>query len=196
MALVLPNPKYYRINIPFNINTTIIFVTAIPEFVVLFFILKKSTMQKITPFLWFNNKAEEAMNFYVSIFKNSKIIRQKRMGDNGPLFTGTFEIDGQQFHVINGGPMFTFSEAISLFVNCETQQEVDELWEKLSEGGQKKQCAWLTDKYGISWQIVPKILGELLGDKDAKKVNRVVDAMLHMTKIDISKLVEAANKPD
>ena len=153
-------------------------------------------MQKITPFLWFNNQAEEAMDFYVSIFKNSKIVSQRRMGENGPLFTGTFELDGQQFHVINGGPMFTFSEAISLFVNCETQQEVDDLWEKLSEGGQKKQCAWLKDKYGISWQIVPKILGELLGDKDAKKAKRVMDAMMQMTKIDIDKLKEAANKPD
>ncbi len=153
-------------------------------------------MQKITPFLWFNNQADEAMDFYVSIFKNSKVISQKRMGENGPLFTGTFEIDGQQFHVLNGGPMFTFTEAISLFVNCETQQEVDDLWEKLSEGGKKSQCGWLKDKYGISWQIVPKILGELLGNKDAKKAKRVLDAMMQMGKIDIDKLKAAADKPE
>lgn len=153
-------------------------------------------MQKITPFLWFNNNAEEAMNFYISLFKNSKITNVVRCGDNGPgpkgsVMTATFELDGQQFMVINGGPHFTFSPAISLFVNCETQQEVDELWEKLSEGGEKQRCGWLKDKYDMSWQIIPAALGELMNDKDAEKSQRVMQAMLQMDKIDIAALKKA-----
>src|SRR5438874_12970103 len=129
-------------------------------------------MQKIRPFLWFDGKAEEAMNFYVSIFKNSKIVSIMRYGEAGPgpkgtVMACTFELEGQEFMALNGGPHFTFSPAISFFVNCETQQEVDQLWEKLSAGGQKQNCGWLTDKYGVSWQIVPTILGELLRDQDA-----------------------------
>src|SRR6266568_2030973 len=126
-------------------------------------------MQKITPFLWFDNQAEEAANFYVSIFKNSKILTVRRYGDSGPgpkgsVMTLTFEIEGQQFYALNGGPVFHFTEAISLFVNCETQQEVDELWKKLtSGGGQESQCGWLKDKYGLSWQIIPTALGKMLG---------------------------------
>ena len=153
-------------------------------------------MQKITPFLWFDNNAEEAMNFYVSVFKNSKIVSVTRYGEGGPgpkgtVMTGTFHLDGQDFMALNGGPHFKFTEAISLFVNCETQQEVDELWEKLSEGGAKSQCGWLKDKYGLSWQIVPKVLGELLNDKDPEKSKRVMEAMLQMTKLDIKTLKRA-----
>ena len=147
-------------------------------------------MQKITPFLWFDGKAEEAMNFYTSIFKNSKIVSVTRYGEAGPGPKGTvmtvkFELNGQEFVALNGGPQFTFTEAISFVVNCETQQEVDELWEKLSEGGNKSRCGWLKDKYGLSWQIVPTVLIEMLQDKDAKKSNSVMQAMLQMDKIDI-----------
>jgi len=150
-------------------------------------------MQKITPFLWFDNKAEEAMNFYTSIFKNSKIGSITRYGEEGPGLNGTvmiatFQLNGQEFMVLNGGPQFTFSQAISFFVNCETQAEVDELWEKLSEGGEKQQCGWLKDKFGLSWQIIPTALGELMGDKDAEKSRRVMNAMLQMGKIDIERL--------
>jgi predicted 3-demethylubiquinone-9 3-methyltransferase (glyoxalase superfamily) len=153
-------------------------------------------VQKITPFLWFNDKAEEAMNFYVSIFKNSKIVGVSRYGEGGPgpkgtVMTATFQLCGQQFIALNGGPAFTFSEAISFFVNCETQQEVDELWEKLSKGGEEGQCGWLKDKFGLSWQIVPSVLGELLQDKDAEKSKRVMKAMLQMNKIDIKALRQA-----
>jgi predicted 3-demethylubiquinone-9 3-methyltransferase (glyoxalase superfamily) len=153
-------------------------------------------MQKITPFLWFDGKAEEAMNFYTSIFKNSKILSVKRYGEEGPgpkgtVFTATFQLDGQDFFALNGGPEFHFTEAISFFVNCETQQEVDELWEKLSEGGEKSRCGWLKDKYGLSWQIIPSILGELMNDKDAEKAKRVIEAMLKMDKIDIQALKKA-----
>ena len=153
-------------------------------------------MQKITPFLWFDGKAEEAMNFYVSVFKNSKVVRVSRYGEAGPgpkgtVMSGTFELDGQQFYALNGGPQFTFTPAISLFVNCETQQEVDELWDKLSEGGKKERCGWLKDKYGLSWQIIPSALGKLLGDKDPAKANRVMMAMLQMDKIDIQRLQRA-----
>jgi predicted 3-demethylubiquinone-9 3-methyltransferase (glyoxalase superfamily) len=137
-------------------------------------------MQKITPFLWFNDNAEEAMKFYVSIFKNSKI-----------LSSTTLQLDGQEFFAFNGGPHFTFTPAISLFVNCETQQEVDELWEKLSEGGVKERCGWLKDKFGISWQIIPSILGKLMHDKDPEKSKRVRQAMLQMNKIDINGLKRA-----
>ena len=153
-------------------------------------------MQKITPFLWFNDNAEEAMNFYVSIFKNSKIGRVTRYGDAGPgpkgtVMSATFQLEGQEFFALNGGPQFKFTEAISFFVNCETQEEVDELWEKLSEGGRKNSCGWLKDKFGLSWQIIPTVLGQMLGDKDPAKSQRVMQAMLQMTKIDINGLKRA-----
>jgi predicted 3-demethylubiquinone-9 3-methyltransferase (glyoxalase superfamily) len=153
-------------------------------------------MQKITPFLWFDGRAEEAMNFYVSVFKNSKVVSVSRYGEGGPGPKGTamsvkFQLDGQEFFGLNGGPQFTFSPAISFFVNCETQQEVDELWEKLSEGGKKERCGWLKDKYGLSWQIIPSVLGKLLHDKDAEKARRVMKAMLQMDKIDIKRLQQA-----
>jgi predicted 3-demethylubiquinone-9 3-methyltransferase (glyoxalase superfamily) len=150
-------------------------------------------MPKITPFLWFNDQAEEAMNFYTAIFKNSKISSVSRYGDGGPgqpgsVMTATFELDGQEFMALNGGPLFAFTEAISFFVNCETQAEVDELWGKLTEGGEESQCGWLKDKFGLSWQIVPSVLGELLNDPDAQKAGRVMNAMLQMKKIDIAGL--------
>jgi predicted 3-demethylubiquinone-9 3-methyltransferase (glyoxalase superfamily) len=153
-------------------------------------------MQKITPFLWFDNQAEEAMNFYVSIFKNSKIVSVSRYGDAGPgpkgtVMTGTFELEGQRFIALNGGPLFKFTEAISLFVDCESQQEVDTLWAKLSAGGSESQCGWLKDKFGLSWQIVPSVLPKLLSDPDAAKANRVMQAMLQMKKIDIARLQQA-----
>jgi predicted 3-demethylubiquinone-9 3-methyltransferase (glyoxalase superfamily) len=153
-------------------------------------------MQKITPFLWFDDQAEEAMNFYVSIFKNSKVVSITRYGDEGPGLKGTvmvasFQLDGQEFLALNGGPQFTFSPAVSFVVNCETQSEVDEFWEKLSQGGEKNQCGWLQDKYGLSWQVVPTILSKLLQDKDAEKSGRVMKAMLQMTKIDINGLKQA-----
>jgi len=153
-------------------------------------------MQKITPFLWFDGKAEEAMNFYILIFKNSKILSVTRYGEAGPgpkgtVMTAKFELNGQEFVALNGGPQFTFTEAISFVVNCETQQEVDELWEKLSAGGQKSRCGWLKDKYGLSWQVVPTALVEMLQDKDAKKSNRVMQAMLQMNKIEIETLRRA-----
>ena len=156
-------------------------------------------MQKITPFLWFNDQAEEAMNFYTAIFKNSKIGSVSRYGEGGPgqpgsVMTATFELDGQEFMVLNGGPLFTFTEAISFFVSCETQAEVDELWEKLTEGGEESQCGWLKDKYGLSWQIVPAVLGELLNDPDAEKARRVMTAMLQMKKIDIAGLRAASEQ--
>jgi predicted 3-demethylubiquinone-9 3-methyltransferase (glyoxalase superfamily) len=137
-------------------------------------------MQKITPFLWFDGKAEEAMNFYVSIFKHSKILNANR-----------FQLDGQDFLALNGGPQFTFSPAVSFFVNCETQPEIDELWETLSEGGEKQRCGWLKDKYGLSWQVIPSVLGELLNDDDDEKSDRVMKAMLQMDKIDITGLQRA-----
>jgi predicted 3-demethylubiquinone-9 3-methyltransferase (glyoxalase superfamily) len=153
-------------------------------------------MQKITPFLWFDNNAEEAMNFYVSIFKNSKIVSVSRYGEGEPgpagsVMTGTFQLEGQEFMALNGGPHFKFTEAISLFVSCETQEEVDELWEKLSEGGQESRCGWLKDKFGLSWQIIPKALGMMLQDKDREKSKRVMNAMLQMDKIDIKRLKQA-----
>ena len=153
-------------------------------------------MQKITPFLWFDGKAEEAMNFYVSIFKNSKVMSVTRYGDAGPgpkgtVMSATFQLEGQDFFALNGGPQFTFTPAISLFVNCETQQEVDELWEKLSAGGRKDRCGWLQDKYGLSWQIIPTALGKLLHDKDPKKASSVMKAMLQMDRIDIQRLQQA-----
>jgi predicted 3-demethylubiquinone-9 3-methyltransferase (glyoxalase superfamily) len=153
-------------------------------------------MQKIVPFLWFDDKAEEAAKFYVSIFKNSKMGTVTRYGDSGPgpkgtVMSVTFQLDGQDFYALNGGPIFKFTEAISLFINCETQEEVDHLWEKLSDGGSKSQCGWLKDKYGVSWQVVPTVLGKLLGDKDTQKSKRVMQAMLQMTKLDIKKLEQA-----
>lgn len=153
-------------------------------------------MQKITPFLWFDGKAEEAMNFYVSVFKNSKVGRITRYGDSGPgpkgsVMSVTFTLGGQEFYALNGGPQFSFTPAISFFVNCETQQEVDQLWEKLSEGGKKERCGWLKDKYGLSWQIVPSVLGKLLQDKNAAKAQSVMKAMLQMDKMDIQHLQHA-----
>ena len=153
-------------------------------------------MQKITPFLWFDGKAEEAMNFYISIFRNSKVVSITRYGEGGPGPKGTvmsakFQLHGQEFMALNGGPLFTFSPAISFFVNCETQEEVDDLWEKLSEGGEKQRCGWLRDKYGVSWQIIPSVLGEMLSDTDPEKSKRVMHAMLQMNKIDIKGLKKA-----
>jgi predicted 3-demethylubiquinone-9 3-methyltransferase (glyoxalase superfamily) len=153
-------------------------------------------MQKITPFLWFDHEAEEAMHFYASIFKNSKINKVVRYGDAGPgpkgtVMTADFEIEGQTFTALNGGPLFKFNESVSFVVNCETQAEVNELWEKLSAGGKTSQCGWLKDKFGLSWQIVPTVLPELLSDPDPAKSQRVMRAMLQMTKIDIAKLKEA-----
>jgi predicted 3-demethylubiquinone-9 3-methyltransferase (glyoxalase superfamily) len=157
-------------------------------------------MQEITPFLWFDDKAEEAVNFYVSIFKNSRIGTITRYGEEGAKVSGrpkgtvmvvTFQLDGQEFMALNGGPHFKFSEATSFLVNCETQEEVDELWEKLSEGGEEGRCGWLKDKYGLSWQIVPTVLAKMLQDKDAEKSERVMNAMLKMDKIEIKTLKQA-----
>jgi len=148
-------------------------------------------MQKITPFLWFNDNLEEAINFYVSIFDNAKITNISRHGDK--VFSAVFELDGMEFFALNGGPAFKFTEAISLFVKCDTQEEIDEKWEKLTEGGEPSKCGWLKDKFGLSWQIVPPILNKLLNDKDPEKAQRVMQAMLQMTKIDIAKLKEAYN---
>jgi len=153
-------------------------------------------MQKIMPCLWFDDQAEEAVNFYTSIFKNSKVMEIARYGEEGPgekgkVMTMTFSLDGQEFMALNGGPVFTFSPAISFMVNCETQEEVDRLWKKLTEGGQEEQCGWLRDKYGVSWQIVPTVLGELMSDPDAEKVKRVTRAMLQMVKLDIEGLKRA-----
>jgi predicted 3-demethylubiquinone-9 3-methyltransferase (glyoxalase superfamily) len=153
-------------------------------------------VQKITPFLWYDGNAEEAVNFYVSIFKNSKVVSMARYGDAGPgpkgsVMTAAFQLDGQNFVALNGGPQYKFTPAISFVVSCETQEEVDELWEKLSAGGRKDRCAWLTDKFGVSWQIVPTILSKLLQDKDPEKARRVMQAMLQMDKIDIKRLQQA-----
>lgn len=147
-------------------------------------------MKKITPFLWFDDQAEEAMNFYVSIFKNSKVLNVSP-GPNGKAFTVSFELDGQVFTALNAGPEFKFTEAISFFVSCESQEEVDYYWEKLLAGGEESQCGWLKDKYGLSWQIVPTALGELLGDPDPVKSQRVMQAMLQMRKIEIAGLRQA-----
>ena len=158
-------------------------------------------MQKITPCLWFDNKAEEAVKFYASIFKNSKVIRIARYGEAGAKVSGrpkgsvmsaTFEIAGQEFMALNGGPHFKINEAISFIVNCETQKEIDEFWEKLSDGGEKGVCGWLKDKYGLSWQIIPAALMRLMSDPDKQKAGRVIEAMLAMDKIDVGKLEAAA----
>ncbi|NIX77725.1 VOC family protein [Microvirga terricola] len=153
-------------------------------------------MQKITPFLWFDTEAEEAMNFYVSVFKNAKAGKVTRYGDSGPgpagkVMTASFELNGVPFTALNGGPQFKFNEAISFVVHCQDQAEVDELWEKLSEGGEQRPCAWLKDKFGISWQIVPTVMIEMLSEPDPAKSKRVMEAMLQMTKIDIATLKRA-----
>jgi len=153
-------------------------------------------VQKITPFLWYDNNADEAVSLYISVFKNSKITDITRYGDAGPgpkgsVMTIAFQLEGQDFIALNGGPMFKFTEAISLSVDCKTQQEVDELWEKLSAGGQPGQCGWLKDKFGLSWQIVPSALVEMLQDPDAEKSNRVMQAMMQMRKIDVASLRRA-----
>lgn len=157
-------------------------------------------MQKITTFLWFNDNAEAAMNLYVSIFKNSKILQVNRYPEGGPVhpgevMTATFQLEGQEFMALNGGPHFKFTEAISLFVSCETQAEVDDLWAKLTaDGGEESQCGWLKDKFGLSWQIIPTALGELLGDPDPAKAQRAMQAMLQMKKIDIQALKDARDQ--
>ena len=153
-------------------------------------------MEKIATCLWFDNQAEEAMNFYTSIFKNSKIGKVARYGDSGPgpkgsVMTATFELEGRNFMALNGGPVFKFSPAISFVVNCGTQDEVDDYWNKLLEGGAPQQCGWLSDKFGVSWQIVPTILGELMADKDPAKASRVAQAMMKMIKLDIKALKQA-----
>jgi predicted 3-demethylubiquinone-9 3-methyltransferase (glyoxalase superfamily) len=153
--------------------------------------------QKITTFLWFDGNAEEAANHYTSIFEDSKILNVTRYGDAGPgpkgsVMTVTFQLEGQEFIALNGGPQFKFTEAISLFVNCETQKEVDELWSKLTAGGEESQCGWLKDKFGLSWQIVPKALFKLLQDPDPQKAKRVMEAMLQMRKIEVGLLEKAA----
>ena len=157
-------------------------------------------MRKITPCLWFDDKAEEAAKFYVSIFKNSKIGNITRYGEEGANVSGrpegtvmtvTFELDGQEFMALNGGPHFTFNEAVSFIVNCKSQEEIDELWEQLSESGEKGRCGWLKDKYGLSWQIVPTVVGEMMQDKDPEKTNRVMTSILQMDKIDIKRLQQA-----
>ena len=157
-------------------------------------------MQKITPFLWFDNNAEEAMNFYASVFKDSKIGKVTRYPDDfpgrgGTVLTGTIQIEGQEFVVLNGGPQFKFTEAISFVVNCENQEEVDYYWNKLTaDGGSEGDCSWLKDKFGLSWQIVPTILFKLLGDPDRAKAKRAMDAMMKMKKIDIETLKRAAQE--
>lgn len=157
-------------------------------------------MQKITPCLWFDHQAEEAVNFYVSIFKNTRIGNITHYGEEGAKVSGrpkgsvmtiTFQLDGQEFMALNGGPHFTFTEAVSFIINCESQEEIDELWEKLSEGGEKGQCGWLKDKYGLSWQIVPTVLSEMMQSHDYKKTERVMSALLHMKKLDIKRVQEA-----
>ena len=153
-------------------------------------------MQKITPFLWFDTQAEDAANFYVSIFKDSRILKVVRYGEAGPgprgtVMTVSFEINGQQFTALNGGPQFRFSEAISFVVSCETQAEIDALWAKLSAGGKEDRCGWLKDRYGLSWQLVPTVLPELLGDPDSARAQRAMQAMLQMRKLDIAALRRA-----
>ncbi len=148
-------------------------------------------MKKITPFLWFDNHAEQAMNFYVSVFKNSRVLGVTP-GPNGVAQSVTFELEGQEFMALNAGPQFKFNEAISFFVDCKTQEEVDELWAKLTaDGGEESMCGWLKDKYGLSWQIIPSVLGELLNDPDPARAQRVMQAMLQMQKIDIAGLRQA-----
>lgn len=152
--------------------------------------------KKITTFLTYDDRAEEAVEFYTSIFDDSRIVSATRYGAAGPgpegsLMSATFELAGQEFMALNGGPSFGFAQGISLFVDCETQEEVDELWERLSDGGEKGPCGWLTDRFGVSWQIIPRALGELLGDEDPEKAKRVMQAMLQMSKIEIEGLRQA-----
>lgn len=156
-------------------------------------------MSKITPFLWFNDTAEEAAHFYASVFSNSKILGMTRYGDAGPgpkgsVMTVNFELDGQPFAALNGGPQFPFTEAVSFVVNCDTQQDIDHYWDKLSAGGKEAQCGWLKDKYGLSWQVVPNALPHLLQQQDPKKSERVMQALLQMKKIDIARLQQAAGE--
>jgi predicted 3-demethylubiquinone-9 3-methyltransferase (glyoxalase superfamily) len=154
--------------------------------------MKEAAMtHSITPFLWFNDNAEEATQFYVSVFKDSEILGVNRMGDQGQVVTTSFRLNGQQFTALNGGPHFSFTEAVSFVIDCVTQEDVDYYWNALTEGGEESQCGWLKDKYGLSWQVVPRILLELLQDDDPEKANRVMQAMLQMQKIDIATL-EAA----
>jgi predicted 3-demethylubiquinone-9 3-methyltransferase (glyoxalase superfamily) len=153
-------------------------------------------MQKIVPFIWFNDQAEDAANYYISLFKNSRITAVRRYGNAGPgpkgsVMSVTFQLEGQDFYALNGGPHFQITPAISMFVNCETQEEVDQLWDKLSEGGRKDRCGWLTDKFGVTWQIIPTALGRMLGDPDPAKSSRVMQAMLKMDKIDVAALQRA-----
>ena len=153
-------------------------------------------MQKITPYLWFDTQAEEAVNFYISLFKNSKVLNIARYGEAGPrpagsIMTISFQLDGQEFVALNGGPEFKFTEAISFCVDCATQEEVDRLWAKLTEGGEEVQCGWLKDKYGLSWQIIPAGLGEMLSSPDAQRASRAMQAMLAMKKIDLAKIKQA-----
>lgn len=156
-------------------------------------------MPKITPNLWFDDNAEEAMNYYVSIFRNSEVVNVTRYGEAGPgpegsVLTATFRLDGQEFTAINGGPHFTFTEAVSFLIDCKTQEDVDYFWEKLSDGGEEGQCGWLKDKFGLSWQVVPAVLGEMMQDSDRERSNRVMQAMLQMTKIDIAQLQAAFDR--
>ena len=155
-----------------------------------------ANVQRIVPFLWFDSQAEDAMNFYVAIFRNSKVLSVSRYPEGAPGKAGTvmsvkFQLEGQEFMGLNGGPMFKFTEAISMFVKCETQEEVDELWSKLTAGGQESQCGWLKDKFGLSWQIVPNALMEVLGGADRAGAQRAMQAMLKMKKLDIQKLKDA-----
>ena len=157
-------------------------------------------MSKVTPFFTYNNQAEEAVNFYVSLFKNSRVLSMSRYPEGMPdlggmVMSATFELDGREFMALNGGPHFTFTDGASLYVNCETQAEVDDLWEKLSAGGDKGQCGWLKDKFGLSWQIIPAGLGDLLTDPDPKRAGQALQAMLQMTKIDIAEMKRAADQP-
>ncbi|MCE9598237.1 MAG: VOC family protein [Spirochaetia bacterium] len=161
--------------------------------------MKVEAKQKITPFLWFNSQAEEAMNFYTSVFKNAAIKHTSRYGEGmplpkGTLMAGTLEIEGQDFYLLNGGPPYSFTPAISFLVNCETQDEVDHLWGKLTDGGSEQPCGWLKDKFGLSWQIIPSTLGKLMGDKNPVKAQNVMQAMFKMCKIDIKTLQEAYDK--
>lgn len=149
-------------------------------------------MKKITPFLWFDTQAEQAMNYYASIFRNSKVLEVQRQGPDGPVFSVSFELDGQEFMGLNAGPRFKFNESISFFVNCENQKEVDEYWNKLiADGGEESMCGWCKDKFGLWWQIIPKQLGDLMGDPDPAKAQRVVQAMLKMQKIIVADLQKA-----
>ena len=149
-------------------------------------------MQKITPFLWFDGKVEEAMTFYVSVFANARVVNVRRAGPSGPVFSATFQLEGLEFHALNGGPMYQFTPAVSFFINCETQAEVDELWGRLTaDGGTAQPCGWIRDKFGLSWQVIPAALGRLLGDPDPAKSQRVMQAMLQMQKIDIAGLERA-----